>query len=114
MENIIHNELTARGFSVDVGVVETMVTNAEGKRQRSQLEVDFVCQRGQVRYYIQSALTVADETKRLQEINSLIKIKDSFIKIVVVKDYIIQWRDDSGILYIGIEDFLLNYINKMQ
>ncbi len=114
MENIIHNELTARGFSIDVGVVETMVTNAEGKRQRSQLEVDFVCQRGQVRYYIQSALTVADETKRLQEINSLTKIKDSFIKIVVVKDYIIQWRDDSGILYIGIEDFLLNYINKMQ
>jgi uncharacterized protein len=114
MENIIYNELTARGFSVDVGVVDTMVTNAEGKRQRSQLEVDFVCQRGQVRYYIQSALTVADETKRLQEINSLTKIKDSFIKIVVVKDYIIQWRDDSGILYIGIEEFLLNYINTMQ
>lgn len=114
MENIIYNELTARGFSVDVGVVDTMVTNAEGKRQRSQLEVDFVCQRRQVRYYIQSALTVADETKRLQEINSLTKIKDSFIKIVVVKDYIIQWRDDSGILYIGIEEFLLNYINTMQ
>ncbi len=114
MENIIYNELTARGFSVDMGVVDTMVTNAEGKRQRSQLEVDFVCQRGQVRYYIQSALTVADETKRLQEINSLTKIKDSFIKIVVVKDYIIQWRDDSGILYIGIEEFLLNYINTMQ
>ena len=114
MENIIYNELTARGFSVDVGVVDTMVTNTEGKRQRSQLEVDFVCQRGQVRYYIQSALTVADETKRLQEINSLTKIKDSFIKIVVVKDYIIQWRDNTGILYIGIEDFLLNYINKMQ
>jgi predicted AAA+ superfamily ATPase len=114
MENIIYNELTARGFSVDVGVVETMVTNAEGKRQRSQLEVDFVCQRGQSRYYIQSALTVADENKRLQEIHSLTKINDSFIKIVVVKDYILQWRDDSGILYIGIEDFLLNYINKMQ
>ena len=114
MENIIYNELTARGFSVDVGVVETMVTNAEGKRQRSQLEVDFVCQCGQGRYYIQSALTVADENKRLQEIHSLTKINDSFIKIVVVKDYILQWRDDSGILYIGIEDFLLNYINKMQ
>ena len=114
MENIIYNELTARGFSVDVGVVDTTVTNAEGKRQRSQLEVDFVCQRGQVRYYIHSALTVADETKRLQEVNSLTKIKDSFIKIVVVKDYIIQWRDDSGILYIGIEEFLLNYINTMQ
>jgi len=114
MENIIFNELTARGFSVDVGVVETMITNAEGKRQRSQLEVDFVCQRGQSRYYIQSALTVADEKKRLQEIHSLTRINDSFIKIVVVKDYILQWRDDSGILYIGIEDFLLNYINTMQ
>jgi len=114
MENIIYNELTARGFSVDVGVVETTVTNAEGNRQRSQLEVDFVCQRGHDRYYIQSALTVAEETKRLQEINSLTKINDSFVKIVVVKDYIIQWKDELGILYIGIEDFLLNYINQIQ
>ena len=114
MENILYNELTARGFSVDVGVVETTVTNAAGNRQRSQLEVDFVCQRGHRRYYIQSALTVADENKRLQEINSLTKINDSFIKIVVVKDYIIQWHDEAGILYIGIEDFLLNYINQME
>ena len=114
MENILFNELTARGFSVDVGVVETTVTNAAGKRQRSQLEIDFVCQRGHGRYYIQSALTVADENKRLQEINSLTKINDSFIKIVVVKDYIIQWHDEAGILYIGIEDFLLNYINQME
>ena len=114
MENILYNELTARGFSVDVGVVETTVTNAAGKRQRSQLEIDFVCQRGHGRYYIQSALTVADENKRLQEINSLTKINDSFIKIVVVKDYIIQWHDEAGILYIGIEDFLLNYINQME
>jgi predicted AAA+ superfamily ATPase len=114
MENIIYNELTARGFSVDVGVVETLATNIEGNRRRSQLEVDFVCQRGLDRYYIQSALSVADENKRLQEINSLTKINDSFVKIVVVKDYIIQWRDDLGILYIGIEDFLLNYINQMQ
>ena len=114
MENILYNELTARGFSVDIGVVETMVTNTAGNRQRSQLEVDFVCQRGHGRYYIQSALTVADENKRLQEINSLTKINDSFIKIVVVKDYIIQWHDEAGILYIGIEDFLLNYINQME
>lgn len=113
MENIIYNELAARGFSVDVGVVETMVTNSEGKRQRSLLEVDFVCHRGHNRYYIQSALTVAEENKRIQEINSLTKINDSFIKIVVVKDYIIRWQDESGILYIGVEDFLLNYIDKM-
>ena len=114
MENIIYNELVARGFSVDVGVIETTVVNAEGKRQRSLLEVDFVCKRGHARYYIQSALTVAEESKRQQEINSLTKINDSFVKIVVVRDYIVRWRDEAGILYIGIEDFLLDYINQME
>ena len=114
MENIIYNELTARGFSVDVGVVETMIVNAEGKRQRSLLEVDFVCNQGHARYYIQSALTVAEESKLLQETNSLMKISDSFVKIVVVRDNIVRWHDEVGILYIGIEDFLLNFINTME
>ncbi|MDD7525815.1 MAG: DUF4143 domain-containing protein [Bacteroidaceae bacterium] len=114
MENIIYNELTARGFSVDVGVIETVIVNTEGKRQHSLLEVDFVCHRGHARYYIQSALTVSEESKRQQETNSLIKIKDSFVKIVVVRDYIVRWRDNAGILYIGVEDFLLNYINQME
>ena len=114
MENIIYNELTARGFSVDVGVVETMIVNAEGKRQRSLLEVDFVCNQGHARYYIQSALTVAEESKRLQETNSLMKINDSFVKIVVVRDNIVRWHDEAGILYIGVEDFLLNFINTME
>ena len=114
MENILYNELTARGFSVDVGVVETMIVNAEGKRQRSQLEVDFVCNQGHARYYIQSALTVAEESKRLQETNSLMKINDSFVKIVVVRDNIVRWHDEAGILYIGVEDFLLNFINTME
>ena len=114
MENILYNELTARGFSVDVGVVETMIVNAEGKRQRSLLEVDFVCNQGHARYYIQSALTVAEESKRLQETNSLMKINDSFVKIVVVRDNIVRWHDEVGILYIGIEDFLLNFINTME
>ena len=114
MENIIYNELAARGFSVDIGVVETMITGSDGKRQRSLLEVDFVCQRGLARYYIQSALTVAEESKRKQEINSLAKINDSFVKIVIVRDYIVRWRDETGILYIGIEDFLLNYIEQME
>ena len=114
MENIIYNELTARGFSVEVGVIETVIVNTEGKRQHSLLEVDFVCHRGHARYYIQSALTVAEESKRQQETNSLIKIKDSFVKIVVVRDYIVRWRDNAGILYIGVEDFLLNYINQME
>ena len=114
MENILYNELTARGFSVDVGVIETMIVNAEGKRQRSLLEVDFVCHRGHARYYIQSALTVAEENKRKQETNSLMKINDSFVKIVVVRDNIVRWHDEAGILYIGVEDFLLNYINMME
>jgi len=114
MENIIYNEMTARGFSVDVGVVEASIVNVEGKRQRTQLEVDFVCQRGNGRYYIQSALTIADESKRLQEINSLVRVNDAFARIVVVRDNIVPWRDDEGILYIGVEDFLLNYINNME
>lgn len=114
MENIIYNELTARGFSVDVGVIETVIVNTEGKRQHSLLEVDFVCHRGHARYYIQSALTVSEESKRQQETNSLIKIKDSFVKIVVVRDYIVRCRDNAGILYISVEDFLLNYINQME
>lgn len=113
MENILYNELVARGFSVDVGVVETMSANPEGRRQRSYLEVDFVCNRGHDRYYIQSALTVADESKRIQETNSLNRISDSFSKIVVVRDNIVRWHDENGILYIGIEDFLLNYIDQM-
>lgn len=114
MENIIYNELTARGFSVDVGVIETMIVNSAGKRQRSPLEVDFVCHRGHSRYYIQSALTVAEESKRKQEINSLTRIDDSFEKIVVIRDYIVRSRDEAGILYINVEDFLLNYINNME
>ncbi len=114
MENILYNELTARGFSVDVGVIETTTVNTEGKRQRSLLEVDFVCHRGHARYYIQSAFTVAEEGKRLQETKSLMKINDSFVKIVVVRDYIVRWHDETGILYIGVEDFLLNYIDNME
>lgn len=110
----IYNELTARGFSVDVGVIETMIVNAEGKRQRSLLEMDFVCHQGHARYYIQSALTVAEESKRQQETRSLMKINDSFVKIVVVRDNIVRWYDEAGILYIGVEDFLLNYINTME
>ena len=75
---------------------------------RKQLEVDFVLNQGSQRYYVQSALTVADPEKRKQEIESLITIPDSFKKIVVVKDYMNPWRDDNGILYIGVEQFLLD------
>ena len=107
MENIIYNELLLRGFDVDVGVVEYHYKDESGKSKRKQLEVDFVANRVSQRYYIQSALTVGEEGKRLQETNSLNRIADSFKKIVVVKDNIIPWHDEKGILYVGIEQFLL-------
>ncbi|MBR1598220.1 MAG: ATP-binding protein [Lachnospiraceae bacterium] len=107
MENIIYNELLYREFDVDVGIVEYNHKNTENKNVRTQLEIDFVANKGSVRYYIQSALNVSSEEKRLQETNSLRRVNDSFKKIVVVKDDIIPWYDDTGIYYIGIEKFLL-------
>lgn len=108
MENIIYNELCVRDFNVDVGIVEYCYKDAEKKSKRAYLEIDFIANKGSKKYYVQSALTVADEEKREQEIRSLKRVGDSFKKIVVVKDNIIPWHDDDGILYIGIEQFLLN------
>lgn len=108
MENILYCDLLRRGFDVDVGVIEQNIKTPEGKKIRKQLEVDFVVNRGLKRYYIQSALSVADIDKREQEIASLVRIPDSFSKIVVVRDYIKPWRDENGILYIGLEQFLLD------
>ena len=107
MENIIYNELRYRDYSVDVGIVEYNYKNAERKSVRSQLEIDFVANNGSDKLYIQSALSVSDEEKRMQEVNSLKRVNDSFRKIVVIKDNIIPWYDDDGIYYIGIEKFLL-------
>ncbi len=108
MENIVYNELLSREFSVDVGVVEYCYKDKQKKSKRTNLEIDFVANKGSKRYYIQSALTVSDEEKREQEIRSLNRVGDSFKKIVVVKDNIIPWHDEDGILYIGIEQFLLD------
>ena len=108
MENIIYNELTARGFDVDVGVVEYNYKDENGKSQRSHLEVDFVANKGNKRYYIQSALSVSEEEKRKQETNSLYRIDDSFMKIIVIKDDIVPWHDEKGVYYIGVEKFLLD------
>ncbi len=107
MENVIFNELLVREYDVDVGVVAYHCQDENGKKVRTQLEVDFVANKGNKRYYIQSALSVDSEEKRVQEINSLLRVADSFKKIVVVKDDIIPWYDDNGIFYIGIEQFLL-------
>ena len=106
MENIIYNDLIRRGYNVDVGVIEYNQIE-DNKKKRIQLEVDFVVNRGNIRYYIQSALALNSEEKREQEINSLKRIDDSFKKIVVVKDDIIPRYDEQGIYYIGVKDFLL-------
>ena len=103
MENIIYNELLIRGFNVDVGVVETRENNI-----RKQFEVDFVCNLGNRRYYIQSALNLDTPEKTLQESRSLNNIGDSFKKIIVVKDNIKLWRTEDGIVVMGIQEFLLN------
>lgn len=108
MENILYNDLVRRGMNVDVGVVEYNTKDAEGKKIRKQLEVDFVVNKGNKRFYIQSALSIADPDKKEQEIASLKRIPDSFSKMVVVRDYLNPWQDDNGIIYIGIEQFLLD------
>lgn len=107
MENIIFNELKIRGFDVDIGVIEHNTKDATGKSRRNFLEIDFVANRGNNRFYIQSALHLDTQEKREQETQSLNRIHDSFKKIVVVKDDIEPWQDDKGIQYIGIEQFLL-------
>ena len=107
MENIIYNELRRRGCKVDVGMVEQRFVDNDGKWQRKQLEVDFVVNEGNQRYYIQSALALPDEEKRKQEMGSLLRIHDSFKKIIIVKDDIKPWRDENGILTMGLLDFLM-------
>ena len=106
MENIIYNDLIRRGFNVDVGVVDYF-HNEGGKKRRTQLEVDFVVNRGNLRYYVQSAFAIDSEEKREQERNSLRRIDDSFKKFIVVKDNIVPRYDEYGIYYVGIKDFLL-------
>lgn len=108
MENVIYNELRMRGYNVDVGVVATTEKNQEGKIVRKQLEVDFVCNLGSSRYYIQSAYSLPDETKRTQEVRPFRKIDDSFKKIVITKDFVHPYYDDYGILTVNIYDFLLD------
>ena len=104
MENIIYIELKRRGFSVDVGVVEV-----RDKSGQKKLEIDFVANRGNNRYYIQSALTIDSKEKREQEERSLINTNDFFRKIIIVKDNIKRWRDEKGIVIMGIVEFLIRF-----
>lgn len=108
MENILYIDLIRRGLDVDVGVVEYNTKDDSNNKIRKQLEVDFVVNKGSSRYYIQSALSISSPQKKEQEIASLKRIPDSFTKIVVVKDYLKPWQDENGIIYIGIEQFLLD------
>lgn len=108
MENIIYNELIIRGYNVDVGIIEHVIRNQEGKQKIVQYEVDFVCNEGNNRYYIQSAFSIPDQNKMNQETNSLDRIKDSFKKIIITQDIIKPWRNEKGYLIINILDFLLN------
>lgn len=103
MENIIYIELKRRGFKVDVGVVE--VRNKDG---RKQYEIDFIANKGNNKFYIQSALNIDTKEKREQEEKSFMSVNDFFKKIIIVKDNIKRWRDDKGIVIMGITDFLLD------
>lgn len=108
MENILYNELIVRGFNVDVGVVEKYLKNSNGQNTIALLEVDFVCNKGSQRYYIQSAYSLPDIKKMEQEQASLDRIDDSFKKVIVVQDNVAAWHNEKGYLIINILDFLLN------
>lgn len=108
MENIIYNELRSRGYSVDVGVVEKRERDERGKEIKKQLEIDFIANLGSNRYYIQSAFSMPTEQKRIQEKASLVNVKDSFKKIILVKDVMKVSHDEDGIVTMSVYDFLLN------
>ena len=97
-----------RGYLVDVGMVETWKQNKEGQNVRSNLKIDFVANKGNMRYYVQSAFAISDEEKREQELASLKNVKDAFKRIVIMRDDIMPYHDDNGFLVIGLLDFLLN------
>ena len=108
MENIVYNELLVRGYNVDVGIVEIMEKNSEGKRIHKQLEVDFVVNQGSQRYYIQVAYDMTSEEKQKQEFHSFRNIADSFKKIVIVNGTAKPWRNEEGFVIMGMKYFLLN------
>ena len=108
MENVVYNELCARGYSVDVGNVEVNTVDEKGTKVRRMLEVDFVCNRGYKRCYIQSALSLPDRENMQQESASLLRIDDSFMKYVITGDRIKKYQNDDGIVIMNVLDFLLD------
>ena len=112
MENIIYNELLARGYSIDVGVVQYNLKDEDGKQHQIQCEIDFVVNDGMNKYYIQSALNIDDENKEKKELRPLMATRDFFKKVIITKTRMKPWFDESGIMHIGLYDFLLdeNYL----
>jgi predicted AAA+ superfamily ATPase len=108
MENLLYNELRTRSLLVDVGQIVVNVKNENGVSQRKHLEVDFVCNRGFKRYYIQSALALPTQEKIDKEFNSLLRINDSFQKMVIVGGLTPTYQNDNGIIVMNIFDFLMN------
>lgn len=108
MENNFYNELVIRGYSVDVGIVEFNFKDENNVSKRKQYEIDFVCSKGNKKYYIQSAYALENQVKINQETRGFRKINDSFKKIVIVKDCYMPWCDENGVFYIGLEGFLLD------
>lgn len=108
MENIIFNELKIRGFNVDVGVIIKYDTNENGNSVRKQLEIDFVCNKGSKRYYIQSAYAIPDQAKMEQEQRSLMLTGDFFKRIIITKDTPAPYYNENGVLIMSVYDFLLN------
>lgn len=108
MENIIYNELRVRGYNVDIGVVVSNEVTVDGKKIRKQLEIDFICNKGDRRFYIQSAFALPDAAKRRQEERPLLLAGDGFKKIIITKDALAPIYDEQGILEMNIFDFLLN------
>lgn len=108
MENVIYNELRVRGYNVDVGVVETKESGNDGKSQRKRLEIDFICNMGAKRYYLQSAFAMPDAAKLAQEARPLLRVDDSFKKIIITRDAPASWYTEEGILIMNVYDFLLD------
>ena len=108
MENVMYNELCLRGYSVDVGVVEILERQEDGKYVRKQIEVDFVCNKADERVYVQSAFSIPTTEKRLQEERPLVNVGDGFRKVVVTKDNVLRHNDENGILIMSLQEFLMN------
>ncbi len=108
MENIIYNELKVRGYQVDVGVISLTEKNDQGQRTSRSCEIDFIARKGAKKYYLQSAFSVSDPAKKNTELRPLRQTEDSFKKILISQDYGKSWFDETGILRIGLIDFLLD------